>query len=161
MKNLMFAIALLFSMTVCAQTRIKKNTNVFVRVYDLQGKKIGKGNILSMSETSLQLYRKEELVTVLASNIGSIKTKHSAGNNVLIGAVIGATAMATLGAATADPDALILGYTAGEGASVGALLGGTAGAAIGGITILFKNSKLYQINGDREQWMAFKEMILN
>ncbi|WP_223552282.1 hypothetical protein [Aestuariivivens sp. NBU2969] len=159
MKNLIFAITLILSINVCAQNEIE-NTNVFVRVYDFQGKKIGKGKILSISETSLQLYRKGESVKVMVNGIGSIKTKHSAGNNVLVGAATGATTMAILGAATADPDAWIFAYTAGEGAAVGALLGGTAGAVSGGISILFKNSKSYDINGDMEKWKAFKEMII-
>ena len=159
MKNLIFAITLILSINVYAQNEIE-NTNVFVRVYDFQGKKIGKGKILSISETSLQLYRKGESVKVMVNGIGSIKTKHAAGNNVLVGAATGATTMAILGAATADPDAWIFAYTAGEGAALGALLGGTAGAVIGGITILFKNSKSYDINGDMEKWKAFKEMII-
>ena len=159
MKNLIFAITLILSINVYAQNEFE-NTNIFVRVYDLDGKKIGKGKILSISETSLQLYRKGESVKVKVNGIGSIKTKHSAGNNVLVGAATGATTMAILGAATAEPDAWILGYTAGEGAAIGAFLGGTVGAAIGGITILFKNSKSYEINGDIEKWKAFKEMII-
>jgi hypothetical protein len=159
MKNLIFAITLILSINVCAQNEFE-NTNIFVRVYDLEGKKIGKGKILSISETSLQLYRKGESVKVMINGIGSIKTKHSAGNNVLIGAATGATTMAILGAATAEPDAGILGYTAGEGAAAGALLGGIAGAAIGGITILFKNSKTYEINGDIAKWKVFIEMII-
>ena len=159
MKHLIFAMILILSSTIYAQNQIE-NTNIFVRVYDFQGKKIGKGKILSISETSLQLYSKGESVNVMADGIGSIKTKHSAGNNVLMGTAVGATSMALLGAVTADPDAWLFGYTAGEGAAVGALLGGTAGAAIGGITILFKNSKSYEINGEIEKWKAFKEMII-
>lgn len=160
MKTLIFIITLILSINVCAQNEFE-NTDVFVRVYDLQGKKIGKGKILSISETSLQLNKKGNSLTVPLANIGSIKTKHSGGNNVLIGAATGAAVMAVLGAATADPDAWILGYTAGEGAAAGAILGGTAGVAIGGITILFKNSKSFEINGELEKLLAFKEMILN
>ena len=156
MKNLIFAITLILGINVCAQN-VYENTNVFVRVYDLQGKKISKGKILSISETSLQLNRKGESVKIPVISIGSIKTKHSAGNNVLVGAAIGATSMAILGAATADPDAWF-GYTAAEGATGGALFGGATGAAIGGITVLFKNSKSYEINGDKEKLKAFKEL---
>ena len=159
MKNLIFAITLILGINVCAQNAYE-NTNVFVRVYDLQGNKIGKGKILSISESSLQLNRKRESVEIPVSSIGSIKTKRSAGNNVLIGAVTGATTMAILGAATADPDAWICCNTAAEGATAGALVGGTVGAAIGGITILFKNSKSYEINGDKAKLKAFKEMII-
>ena len=156
MKNLIFAITLILSINVCAQNELE-NTNVFVRVYNLQGEKISKGKILSFSETSLQLNRKRESVKIPVDSIGSIITKRAGGNNVLLGAAIGATTMAILGAATAEPDDF-LGYTAGEGAIGGALAGGISGAAIGGITILFKNSKSYEINGDKVKWKAFTEM---
>ncbi len=159
MKILIFAITLILSINVCAQNGFE-NTNVFVRVYDLQGKKIGKGKILSISETSLQLNRKGESVKIPVSNIGFIKTKRSAGNNVLIGAIAGATTLGLIGAITAEPDAIIFGFSASEGAAGGAVLGGIAGAAIGGITILFKNSKSYEINGDKAKLKAFKEMII-
>jgi prolipoprotein diacylglyceryltransferase len=52
------------------------------------------------------------------------------------------------------------GYTAGQGAVGGAFAGGIIGAVIGGITILFKNSKSYEINGDKVKWTAFIEMII-
>lgn len=159
MKNLIFAITLILSINIYSQNRFE-NTKAFVRVYDLQGKKIGKGKILSISDTSLQLNRKVASAEIPVNSIGSIKTKRSAGHNVLVGTAIGASTMAILGAATADPDSF-LGWSAGEGAAGGAFLGGTAGAVIGGITILFKNSKSYEINGDLEKWKAFNEIIIN
>ena len=163
MKNLIFVITIIFSVNVYAQnpndtvrTEIQ-NTNAFVRVYDLQGKKISKGNILSVSETSLQL---DNYDIIPVSSIGFIKTKHSAGNNVLVGTLLLAAPVAILGAMTADPDAWIYAYSAADGAAGGALLGGIAGAAIGGISILFKNSQTYIINGNKELWQSFKESII-
>ena len=158
MKNLIFAITLILSIHVCAQNEFE-NTNVFIRVYDVQGKKISKGKIFSISETTLELNRKGESMKIPVSNIGSIKTKHSSGNNILVGAATGVATMAILGAATAD-DSGILGYTAGEGAIGGAVFGGIAGTAIGGITALFKNSKSYEINGNSVRWKEFKEVIM-
>ncbi|NEW78161.1 MAG: hypothetical protein GZ086_01800 [Gelidibacter sp.] len=159
MKNLIFAITLILSINIYSQNRFEK-TKAFVRVYDLQGKKIGKGKILSISDTSLQLNRKVASAEIPVNSIGSIKTKRSAGHNVLKGAVIGASTMAILGAATANPDDWFLAYSAGEGVAVGAVFGGAGGAAIGGITILFKNSKSYEINGDLKKWKAFNEIII-
>ncbi|MBT8265499.1 MAG: hypothetical protein KJO41_07060 [Bacteroidia bacterium] len=159
MKNLIFLITLIFSINICAQNEFE-NIDIFVRVYNLQGKKIGKGKILSISETGIQLNRKGVALTIPLDNIGSIKTKRSAGNNVLVGTATGGSIMTILGVATADPDAGIYGYTAGEGALAGFILGGTAGAAVGGITILFKNSKSYEINGDKARLKTFTEMIL-
>ena len=155
MKNLFFAIALILSINISAQKGTEK-TNVFVRVYDLQGKKISKGNILSISDSLLQLKGKREPMKIATRSIGLIKTKHSGGNNVLKGAVIGATGLAILFAASAGEDTP---YDAAGGAAGGAFLGGFFGAAVGGVTILFKNSKSYIINGDELKWKEFKETI--
>ena len=158
MKNLFFAIALVLSVNISAQVGPEK-ANVFVRVYDLQGKKISKGNILSISDTLLQLKGKREPMKIAARSIGLIKTKHSGGNNVLIGAVSGATFLAILGAAAYNPGSWVLGSAA-AGAAIGVFLGAPTGAAIGGITTLFKNSKSYKINGDELKWKEFKESII-
>lgn len=158
MKNVLLAIALTFSMNVFAQTG-SEISNVFIRVYDLDGRKIAKGKIYSIPGSSIELTRKNEVQEIPLNRIGSIRTKHSAGNNVLIGAAIGGSVMAVAGAASADPDAWILAYSTGEGAAAGAILGGAAGAAIGGITVLFKRSKKYEINGDKEKLETFKKVV--
>ncbi len=162
MKNLVFAISLILSLNAFTQNSIE-NTGRFVRVYDLQGKKIAKGIIYSISESSLQLIRNESSFEVPLSEIGSIKTKRSAGHKVLVGATIGATTMAIAGAATSNPESWPNDWTVGEGASAGAFIGGIAGALIGGLTGIShsKNSKSYEINGDKAKWQAFKEMMLN
>ncbi len=49
----------------------------------------------------------------------------------------------------------------GEAAAAGALIGGTFGAGIGAFSLLFKNSKTIEINGDIEKWKVFKEMMGN
>ncbi|MDV7139536.1 hypothetical protein R3X28_11645 [Maribacter sp. TH_r10] len=160
MKNLIFVIMLVLSSHTYAQSA-SETTNIYLRVFDMQGKKIGKGKMLSMLKTSLILSRNGEPVEIPVSNIGSIKTKRSGGNNMLIGASVGAGAMAIVGAATADPDAALFAYNAGEGAAIGTLFGGTVGAMVGGVTTLFKKSKSYEINGNQEKWKAFSEIIIN
>lgn len=157
MKILIFAFAIIFSINSYAQGKTEIG-NLFVRVYNLQGQKISKGKVLAVTDNSLQIKGKKGLMNIDVSSIGLIKTKRSAGNNLLIGSVIGASAMAILGAATAEPDSF-LGYTAGEGAAGGAIIGLPLGAAVGGITILFKNSKSYSIDGDLLKWKLFQEMI--
>lgn len=156
MKKLILLITLILSINVSAQNDLQE-TNVFVRVYDLEGKKISKGKILSISETSLQLKRRRESVNIPLDSIALIKTKRSAGHNILFGAVIGTTVMALIGVATADPDAFL--GSADIQATMGAIFGAPIGAVIGAITALFKNSKSYEINGDKEKWKAFKETV--
>ena len=152
-KNLILLLLILLSYNADAQK------SSFVRVYNLAGEKINKGYVISVTDTSLQLKDNSTLVAIPVRSIGFIKTKRSAGNNVLVGSVIGATTGAVLGAVTAEPDAGFMAYTAGEGAAAGALLGSVAGAVIGGLTILAKNPDTYLINGDVSKWKAFQSLI--
>ena len=147
----------LFLISICYQVCAQKT--IFVRVYDLNGKKINKGHVFATTDTSMQLKAKGgDTINLSINGIGTIKSKRSAGHNLLIGSLAGAGAVAILGAASADPEEF-LGYTAGEGAAGGALLGLPAGAAIGGITVLFKKSKTFIINGNMEKWKAFQSYI--
>jgi hypothetical protein len=115
---------------------------IFIRVYDVDGRKIGKGKVLAVTDTSLQLkVRGTDTVDLSVANIGRIQTRRSAGHNVLIGSLIGAGLFSIVGAATADPDAWILGYTAAEGAALGASVGVIPGAVIGAISLLTKKLK--------------------
>jgi hypothetical protein len=175
MKNILLIIAMILSFSVDAQKDIRLN-KTFLRVYNLQSEKLGKGRIASFSETALNLKTGGKHVIIPANNIGSIKTKHSAGNNLLIGAIIGATTgviyFASLSGSNrpsgsshqSGGNGLNLSSirTTGEGgnAFVGGVGGGISGAAYGGLTIPFKNSKSYEINGDLVKWKAFTESVL-
>ncbi len=159
MKTLLITIVFILSVNSYAQGETEK-FNLFVRVYNLQGEKISKGKVLAVTDNSLQLKGKNGPINIDVRSIGLIKTKRSGGNNVLVGSVIGASVMAIYGASTADPDAWILPYNAGEGAAMGAIVGLPLGAAAGGISILFKNSKSYLINGDLIKWKTFQEMSI-
>lgn len=78
--------------------------NLFVRVYNLDGKKIDKGLVVIVGDTVLGLKRNGNYIKINVREIGTIKTKSSGGNNVLAGATTGAATGAFLGAVTADPD---------------------------------------------------------
>ena len=157
MKNLFFTIAILSCVAIYAQEGTIKNT-LFVRVYNLEGDKMNKGEVLSVNDTILQLQGKKGAVNIDVKTIGLIKTKRSEGNNVLLGSLIGLTIGAIIGVATADPDAWF-GYSASEGATGIGLVGAVIGTGIGAATIPFKNSKSYIINGDASKWKVFEEMI--
>jgi hypothetical protein len=147
---LLILFACVFSCTTNAQN------SLFVRVYNTEGKKIYNGHVYIVTDSSLLLIGKRAPDTIFVRNIGSIKTKHSAGNNLLIGSVAGAISGAIVGAVSADPNDLPIPSTTGEGATTGALLGLPVGAAIGGLTILFKHSRTFIINGDPLKWKEFE-----
>lgn len=160
MKAVLIASAFIIFLSSAAQVEPEKSGR-YVRVFDLEGKKIGKGRILAITERSLELKaRKENGPTVIKlDDMGYIQTRRSGGHKILMGTAIGAGTFAVIGAASADPDDWLFGYSAGEGATGGAVLGGIAGAAIGGITALLKKSVRYYIQGDPILWQSFKEVI--
>lgn len=159
MKNLFFAIVILSCVTIYAQEDTTKNP-LFVRVYNLEGDKMNKGEVITVNDTILQLRGKKGAVSIDVRTIGLIRTNRSEGNNVLLGSLVGFTIGAIIGVASADPDAWF-GYTASEGGTGGGLVGAVIGTAIGAATIPFKNSKSYIINGDVSKWKVFEEMIRN
>lgn len=157
-KILVFAISLTLCDNVLAQNETD-SAKVFVRVYNLQNKKIGKGKLLAIKESSLQLIRNKKIKEFSVVNIGTIKTKRSDGYNILIGTITGA---AVIGIGVASETNANNAFFSVEGDILaGAIMGGTAGAAIGGITCLFKNSVTYEINGDMEKWKTFTIMMHN
>ncbi|GAB2774719.1 hypothetical protein [Salinimicrobium soli] len=147
-----------FSVQVYSQEK-SYNDLPFVRVYNLEGKKINKGRVLKVTDSSLVLISRKDQVEIMTGEIGKIKTKHSAGSNIFIGAFIGAVALGAAGVATAEPDTWF-GYTQGEGAFGGGVLGAAGGGILGWITSLFKNSKTYSIEGDTQKWMDLKQKHL-
>lgn len=157
MKKLILFLSLMAGIPLMAQNEIQV-PDLFVRVFDMDGKKMGKGKILAISDTSLLLFRNGRSLEFPVKEIGLVKTKRSGKHNVLVATAIGAVILGMAGAASAEPDAWF-GYTATEGAFGGAVLGGAAGAGIGGITLLFKKSKTYIINGDSANWKAFKDSV--
>lgn len=146
-------LSLCILMMVCFE--MTAQNKLFVRVFDLDGKKTHKGYILAVNDTLLRLKKDTSHVDIPVKKIGVIKTKRSVGNNVLIGSITGAVVMGGIVAASADPDAWIFDYTPAEGAVIGAFIGAPAGAAVGIISTALKNSKTFTINGDVEKWKAF------
>ncbi|MFN3969475.1 hypothetical protein [Flavobacterium sp.] len=148
-KLFLLSIVMMVCCTMSAQNKL------FVRVFDLDGKKINKGFILAVNDTILRLEKNKVFVDIPVKTIGVIKTKRSVGNNVLIGTLTGSVIVGGLLAATAEPDSWVFGYTPAEGALIGIFVGAPAGAFVGAITAAFKNPKTFIIDGDLEKWKAF------
>ena len=127
----------------------------FIRVYDTRGHKIAKGNVVDGSSTDsvLVIERGNSIDTVPIQKVSYIKTKHSFGNNILIGTVIAAPTLAIISVIGNSPcsDCFIT-TTDGEAAVGGFIVGAAAGAVVGAITGVFKNSKTGIIDGDMQKW---------
>jgi hypothetical protein len=155
MKNVLFVMALFLGTQAFAQGGIESK-KIFVRVYNLKGNKIGKGKILSFSDDAIQLNKGKAPLNILLSDIGSIKTKRSAGHNILIGASAGAAAgivIALLAADDSNVDDALISSSLATGSGI---LMGATGAAVGGLTALFKKVETYSIDGDAGKWTSFQ-----
>ena len=163
MKKVILLLSLLCWINLLAQESTK-NEAQFVRVFDLDGKKIGKGHIYTMTDSILVLKKKESSKKISMRGIGKIKTKHSGGHNFLVGAASGVLVGAILGAVnppTEDQGGTFTwaGGSAGEELTSGIATGVFFGTIIGGISALFKNSKTYNIDGNSEKWKDFIEAV--
>jgi hypothetical protein len=157
---MILSFVLLFSINLFAQNQTIK-TEKFIRVYNLKGKKIAKGNIVFVNDSILSLKNTGKLKEIRIDEIGKIKTKRSGGHNVLMGSVFGASLGVVVGVAIVDSDYLYWDYTAGEGALFFGGLGALGGAAIGGVTAGIKKTETYIINGDFKKWQIFREVLLD
>lgn len=135
-------------------THAISQSSLFVRVYDLNKTKIFKGNISAITDSTIQLGKTNTIIPV--KNIGYIKTKHSAGHNVLVGTAITTGVMLTLFAATSTNKAGFLNYDLGQAIALGLITGAVYGPIFGGASALFKKTKTFPINGNAKNWKEFE-----
>ncbi|TBR18794.1 MAG: hypothetical protein EPO57_05750 [Chitinophagaceae bacterium] len=148
MKLLAFLFLISFSYILGAQQAI------FVRVYDLKGNKINKGFVIAATNTELQLGKG---LIIPVSKIGSIKTKHSVGNNLFFGSSIGAFTLGLMEMVNANAASQGDAFESSSGIQI--VVGAIIGAAIGGISLKFKKSNTFLIDGDLIKWKAFQLII--
>ena len=148
MKYLLFSITLFLCVNIKAQ-ELPKKSKIFVRVFNEYGKKIAKGKILKITDSTLVLKKGSESIIIPSSEVTYLKTKRSNNHNVLLGAAGGA-AYALYGA-TLEAD-----YTA-IAVVLFTPIFATIGAGTGYLTTVFKKSTQYTFAGDITKWKGFKE----
>lgn len=152
-----------YIITICAWLALTLVANaqktIFLRVYNETGKKIQNGFLRSVSDSSLTIQNGGIMSEVPASKISMIKVKRSFGHTVAISAGIGAAGFAIFGAATADPEAWIFGYTAAEGAAAGFITGAFTGAVVGSIIGATNKRPVLRINMNQKEWMKAKSAL--
>ena len=163
MKKVILLLTLLMSINISAQHANKTKT-LFVRVFDLDGKKIGKGYIYAINDSVLILNKNKKLKELYVKEIGKIKTKRSGGHNVLIGATSGVVAGAILGSINPPTDSsggtfTWAGGSSGEEFASGLIVGVISGTIIGGISALFKSPKTFIIDANAEKWDIFVKAV--
>lgn len=163
MKKVILLLTLLICINLSAQVTTKTQT-LFVRVFDIEGKKIGKGRIYATNDSILVLNKNEKLKELYVKEIGKIKTKRSGGHNVLVGATSGVVAGAILGSLNPPTDSsggtfTWAGGSSGEEFASGLTIGIISGTIIGGISAVFKNPNTYTIDANPEKWKVFVEAV--
>jgi len=128
----------------------------FVRIYDSNGVKTQKGFVLSLTDTSLTLQNGSRNNTIQLKDIGLLKTKHSAGHDILVGSIVNSVFNAIIFSAFAKPQKFE-NWTVGNGILYGILTGSVSGALAGGLNALFKKSETFLIQGDLRKWQDFKK----
>src|SRR6185436_11850757 len=79
MKKTIVLLLLLFSfINLTAQKK------TFLRIYDMAGKKIGKGYLVGTTDSTIILKSSDQIKIFSSSLIGTIKTKRSVGHTALV-----------------------------------------------------------------------------
>lgn len=155
MRWIFIVVAILTVLQVGAQRK------TIVRVYDLVGKKIGRGEVLVVSDSILTLKNKTSTKEVHLQEIGVIKAGRPSGKNIWIGALAGAGIGGIVAGVTHKPseDAYLKSSRTQDILAGSLLIGAPVGAAVGGLTVLFKRKKTFTINADPQNWQVFQEYI--
>ena len=156
MKTLMLCLALLLSFSVFAQNEIDTK-NAKLRVFDLNGKRMAKGKVFSVTDSTMTFTKNGISESFRVKQIGSVRINRRAGHNILIPAAISAGFGGLMGLGI-ETDGGIFQQ---DGATAAGFFGGAAfGAAIGLFTLPFKKPYYkFEITGDQQKWDAFIELL--
>ena len=144
----------LFLAIVCLTIQAQKNP--FIRIYNLNGKKIMKGNLFNLTDSSLTLLSEGKNYEIPYQNIGTIKEGRSIGNSIGTASLTGGVLLGILGATVSSGQNGFSFFTPAETGLVGLITGGAGGALLGTGTYFLKNRKTFIINANKEFWLKAK-----
>ena len=150
-----FPVFLLF-----AGENIHAQKNIFIRLYDLNGKKIGKGNLLPGTDSTIDLLRGKKTKTFSISKVDEVKTRRTFGHSVLIGTGVG-VGLATVGiiisASASNSDNQETSFDAGLIALGLPYAGALVGTVVGAVT----KRRTFEIKGNADNWKPLKDKMLS
>lgn len=129
----------------------------FFRVYNLKGKKVNKGEIFQLSDTSITLTRKNMFVETPVSQIDVIKSKRTTGHKILrttlyvVGGVVFLVAIVYAHAHDGPRNSYI-----NQGTNKHKSTGGN-GKALG--EKIQRPQKNYKVHGDAELWKEHRKFL--
>ena len=161
MKYFLLFVVITFSFQLYAQASkaAKPKVKLFVRLYDHNNQKVGKGRLLYGNDSTIQISNGHTISSFPVSEIEIIKTKHAGGHNLIMGTAIGFGAfIASIGLAS------LVENGSGESSfdiSIIGLLCPVAGFVAGGVAEAFRKSQTFLISRNTAQWIAARKKILN
>lgn len=168
MKKFIFpSLFWLFIFSTAEAQKAEAQKNVFIRVYDAKYTKMGKGNLLFGSDSTIEIIRNGKVNTFSVKQIFYIKTKRSAGHSILMGTGIGTgagLAVITFGVVIVSGGGPV--NNGGRHQTRLRNFGIFAGpfvmhASIGGLMAIFKKFKKFEIAGHMEQWKIVRNQLMN
>ncbi|RTL47304.1 MAG: hypothetical protein EKK39_14560 [Sphingobacteriales bacterium] len=128
----------------------------FIRVYNIEGRKIIHGRDYEITDTTIEFKNKHTIIPY--TEIGFIRTKHSFGHNIGVGSILGIAALGIFSfASNVQSDLFDKGTTV---VLFSTLVGAPSGAFVGAIYNGLKKTRRFNINGDFEKWQKFNASFL-
>ncbi len=154
---ILFLCAFILDVQGQAQT-YNVDQNQFV-VFNLQGRKIGPGKIVAVTDTSMFFLPYEQRVSeIKAREIGKIRAYTTKGTGALIGAAAGAGLGLILSSKSVNRAFAEDGIDKATNSVLPAMFYGVVGALIGGIADI-ASSHADRIRGDLRKWGLFKDKL--
>jgi len=153
-------ILLLCSFTLQLQAKTK-----FVRVFNLNGHLIARGDLIATTDTSVIIQEHKKQVEIPVTQIGFIKTARTFGGPIAIGAGVGFFIGTVVGAAAggggggnSNSDVF---YEFDESVSIaaGMALGTAGGAVVGTIISAAQKRKRIVVNGNVNVWQQKRQLL--
>ncbi|HEX5654253.1 MAG TPA: hypothetical protein VFX58_14325 [Chitinophagaceae bacterium] len=155
----MRTIITIFLLSFLTATAPAQKKASFIRVFDESGKTIQRGFLQKTTDSSLVMTVHKKTVEIPVTQISILKLRRSFGHTVLVTSLIAAGSLAILGAATADPDAWIFGYTVAEGIASGLISGVLIGGAAGSIIAGTRNRPVIKLDRKIENWPVARDAL--
>lgn len=155
MRIVIYTLFLILSYSTLAQNTPVTNAPRFVRVYDLDNKKIGKGVIIGLNDSALFVQQKNTVFRFPYTDIGQLKTKRSYVHDLFVSMGSSGTLFGVFGLMNYNENRIGT-VSRGQETTAGFVGGAMLGALVCSVYQIFKQDEKIKINGNYNDWLNFK-----